>query len=123
PVGVLAISAVLRPPRRLHIGGVPRLWTERAQRRRRMEGPRPHLHVIGLQDDAAPVCPEALKRQDQSLKRPSRIERSRPLPGGSIKFAHDSSHIFNEKSKSDRIGGVLGGQAEAPFTRLLNLAV
>ena len=40
PVGVLAVTAILGPARGLHVGGVPRLWSERAQGRRRMEGAR-----------------------------------------------------------------------------------
>jgi hypothetical protein len=53
PVGVLAVAAVLGPARGLHIGRVPRLRAERAQRRRRVEGAGADLHVVGLQDDAA----------------------------------------------------------------------
>src|SRR5262245_9549194 len=33
-----------------------------------MEGPRPHLHVIGLQDDAALLGPESVKPQDKFWK-------------------------------------------------------
>ena len=38
-----------------------------------MEGRRPHLHVVGLKDDAALIGPEALQPQDQILegRRPS----------------------------------------------------
>src|SRR5262245_26559635 len=68
-VGVLAVAAVLRPARRLHIGGVPRLGPERAQRGRGMEGAGADLHVVGLQDHAAVVRPIALQRQDQALER------------------------------------------------------
>ena len=50
PVGVLAVAAVLRPARGLHVGGVPAPRPERAQRRRRMEGAGADLHVVGLQD-------------------------------------------------------------------------
>ncbi len=57
PVGVLAVPAILRPARGLHIGGVPHLRPERAQRCRRMEGAGAHLHVVGLQDDATLRCP------------------------------------------------------------------
>ena len=71
-VGVLAVAAVLRPARGLHIGGVPRLRPERAQRGRRMEGAGADLHVVGLQDHAAVVGPVALQRQDQPLERPLR---------------------------------------------------
>ena len=33
-----------------------------------MEGPRPHLHVIGLQDDAALLAPIAMQGEDQILE-------------------------------------------------------
>ena len=69
PVRVFAVAAVLGPARGLHIGGVPRLRPERAQRGRRMEGAGADLHVVGLQDDAALVRPIALQRQDQALER------------------------------------------------------
>ena len=68
PVRVLAIAAVRRPARGLHIGGAPRLGPERAQRRRRMEGAGAHLHVVGLQDHAALLRPVSLQRQDQRLE-------------------------------------------------------
>src|SRR4029078_409880 len=53
PVRVLAIAAIFGPARWLDEGGTPGLGAERAQRRRRVKGPRPHLHVVGLEDDAA----------------------------------------------------------------------
>ena len=74
PVGVLAIAPVLGPARRLHIGGLPRLGAERAQRRRRVERAGADLHVVGLQDDAALLRPETLQRQDQTLERAFRLE-------------------------------------------------
>src|SRR3546814_19314345 len=58
PVRVCARAAVGRSPAWLDIGAFPRVRSERAQHRRRMERPRPHLHVIGLQDDAAALPPE-----------------------------------------------------------------
>ena len=67
-VGVLAVAAILGPARGLHVAGVPRLGAERAQRRRRMEGAGAHLHVVGLQDDAALLAPELLQGQDQVLE-------------------------------------------------------
>src|SRR6185503_3139316 len=69
PVGILAITAVFRPARGLHIGGVPRFRSERAQRGRRMEGAGADFHVVRLQDDAAPVRPILLQREDKALKR------------------------------------------------------
>ena len=41
---------------------------ERAQHGRRVERPRPHLHVVGLQDDAALRAPIVVERQDQVLE-------------------------------------------------------
>ena len=77
PVGVFAVAAVGRSARGLDIGGAPRLRPERAQRRRRMEGARADLDIVGLQDHAALLRPKALQRQDQGLEaRPARLERS-----------------------------------------------
>ena len=73
PVGVLAIAPVLGAARGLHVGGAPRLRAERAQRGRRVEGARAHLHVVGLQDDAALLRPIALEREDQPLKGARRV--------------------------------------------------
>ena len=69
-VGILAVAAVLRPPRGLDVGGIPGLRPERAQCRRRMKRAGADFHVIGLQDDAAPLGPELLEREDQPLERP-----------------------------------------------------
>ncbi len=68
PVGVLAVAAVAWAARGLHIGGVPGLGAERAQRRGGVEGAGAHLHVVGLQDHAALVGPELLERQDEALE-------------------------------------------------------
>ena len=73
-VRVLAVAPVLRPARRLDIGGLPGFRPERAQRRRRMEGAGADLHVVRLQDDAALSGPETLQGQDQPLERFGRIE-------------------------------------------------
>ena len=81
PVRVLAVAAVLRPARGLHVGGVPRLRPERAQRGRRVEGAGADLHVVGLQDDAALVGPEALQRQDQALERAFRAHMGGKIVG------------------------------------------
>src|SRR5579871_4564262 len=68
-VGVFAITAVLRPPRRLHISGVPSLRPQRPQGGCGVKGTGAHLHVIGLQDDAALLRPEALQRKNKPLER------------------------------------------------------
>ena len=77
PVGIFPIAPVLGAARGLHIGGLPRLGAERAQGGGGMEGACPHLHVIGLQNDAALLRPEALEREDQALKGPGGIKRWR----------------------------------------------
>ena len=74
PVGVLAVAAVLGAARGLHVDRVPGPGAERAQRRGRVEGARPHLHVVGLQDHAALLAPELLQRQDQVLERPGGLQ-------------------------------------------------
>src|SRR4029078_11379111 len=65
----LAIAAVLRPPRRLHVGRPPGLRSKRAQGGCGVKGAGAHLHVVGLQNDAALVRPIALKPEDQVLER------------------------------------------------------
>src|SRR5680860_551940 len=68
PVGVLTVTAILGTARGLHVSRAPRLWAQRAQSGRRVKRPRPHFHVVGLEDDAAAVGPEALKPEDQVLE-------------------------------------------------------
>jgi hypothetical protein len=46
-----------------------------------MKGAGADLHVVGLQDDAALVGPEALQRQDQALKRAFRAHMSGQIVG------------------------------------------
>src|SRR4029079_10928550 len=67
-VGVLAVAAVGRTATWLDVGGAPGVGAERAEHRGRVEGPRPHLHVVGLKDDAALRAPVAVERQDQVLE-------------------------------------------------------
>ena len=65
--------------------GTASAGTERAQRGSGMEGAGSHFHVIGLQDDAALLCPETLQGQDQSLEGTPGIHmglRGRSLVGG-----------------------------------------
>ena len=83
PVGVFAIAAVGRPAARLDIGAFPRVGPKRAQHRRRVERPRPHFHVVGLEDQAAALRPIMVQRQDQVLEAqgqggcPNRAKRKR----------------------------------------------
>ena len=95
PVRVLAIAAILRPARGLHVGGAPRLRPERAQRGRRVKRPRPHLHVVGLQDHAAMVRPVALQGQDQPLERAFR--------------AHVGGHVRHRRTDSGLRAKAKGG--------------
>src|SRR5271166_2237774 len=44
-----------------------------------MEGAGAHFHVIGLQNDAAPVGPIALQRQNEPLERPLRPHMERQI--------------------------------------------
>ncbi len=69
-VGVLAVAAVARTARGLDVGRVPRLGTQRAQDGGRVQGPRPHLDVVRLQDHAALGAPIVVERQDEILERP-----------------------------------------------------
>jgi hypothetical protein len=81
PVRVLAVAPVLGTARGLHIGGVPRVRAERAQRGRGMERARPDLHVVGLEDHAAIVGPITLQGEDQALKRALRAHMRRQRRG------------------------------------------
>src|SRR5688572_28603931 len=69
PERVVAISAVCRPPARLHICGVPGLRAERAQERRGVESASADFHVVGLKQHATLLRPVALQRQDHVLER------------------------------------------------------
>src|SRR5207253_9857202 len=67
-VRILAVAAVLRAARGLHIRGVPRLGPDGTQERRGVKRARAHLHVIGLQQHAAMAIPELVQPQDQLLE-------------------------------------------------------
>ena len=77
PVRIFAIAAVLRPPRRLHVGGVPAQRPERPQRCRRVERSGADFHVVRLQDQAAIVRPVVVQRQDQPLEGAGRLHMRR----------------------------------------------
>ena len=70
PVGVLAVAPVAGPAGGLHVGRAPGLRAQAAERRRGMEGAGAHLHVVGLEDDAAPLGPIGLQAKDERLERP-----------------------------------------------------
>ena len=67
-VGVLAVAPIGGTPRRLHIGRAPGLRTDGAQEGGGVKGPRAHLHIVGLLQDAALSGPVLLEHQDQVLK-------------------------------------------------------
>src|SRR5262245_41109326 len=90
PVRILAVAAIFRPARRLNVSGIPRLRPERAQRRGGMESPRSHFHVVGLQNDAAPVSPVLLQGKNEALERPRGVQISlmRAIAGAKFGFSH-----------------------------------
>ena len=68
PVWILAVAAVLRPARWLHISGFPGLGTDGAQEGRGMKRSRAHLHVVGLQQHASAAVPEIVQAEDELLE-------------------------------------------------------
>ncbi len=68
PVRVLAVAAVLRSPRGLHVGRLPRLRANCTQECGRVEGSRAHLHVVGLEERATLLVPILLEAQDDLLE-------------------------------------------------------
>src|SRR3569833_2138049 len=67
--GILAIAAVGRTTRRLHIRGAPGLRTNGPQEGGGVECSGTDFHVVRLQDHAATVGPVALQGNDQLLIR------------------------------------------------------
>ena len=118
-IGVLAIAAVLRATRRLHIGRPPRLGAERAQRRGGMKRARADLHVVGLQHDAPLLGPERLERQDQPLEGAGRVEGGNRhgchIETRGVAKARDPrvSPLKNPNGKSTRQPRLLFGPGEA----------
>ena len=100
PVGIFAVAAVLRPPRRLHIGRIPWPRAKRAQGGRGMEGAGAHFHVVGLQDHAAVIGPITLQRQDQSLERAFRAHMR-----GRESIVGSGLRVRGGRGARDRIGG------------------
>ena len=68
-VRVLAVAAVGGPARGLHVADLPRPRAEHAEEGLRVHRARPHLGVPRLVDEAAPLRPEALEREDDLLER------------------------------------------------------
>src|SRR5262249_6702921 len=69
PVRVLAVAAVGRAPRRLHVRDAPRLGPEHAQERLGVHRSRTDLDVERLLDQAAARRPVALQLEDELLQR------------------------------------------------------
>jgi hypothetical protein len=67
-VGVLAVSPVGRPPRRLDVSGLPRLGPKRLEESRPVKRPRALLEVVRLDNEAAPLGPEVLEGKDDLLE-------------------------------------------------------
>ena len=67
-VGVVTVAAIGRTATWLHIGDLPGLRAQGAQGRGRMERARPHLRIVGLQDDATLLRPIPLQRQHDFLE-------------------------------------------------------
>src|SRR5207248_6098330 len=80
-IRILAVSPILWPPRRLHIGGAPRLRTERAEKRRRVRRAGAHLHVVRLQERATLAAPVPLELENDLLERLHRVGRVRRRGG------------------------------------------
>src|SRR5690606_34026392 len=95
PVGVLAVAAVRRAAAGLDVGRIPDFRADGAQEGGGMEGPRTHLHVVGLQDHAALLGPEALQRKDQALEG----------LGGRVCLCHVFHRSTVKKGRSIQCGG------------------
>ena len=89
PVRVLAVAAVFRAPRRLHVRRAPRLRAQRAQEGRGVRRAGAYLHVVRLQLCATLAAPVVLEGQDDLLKglhRRSKGCRRREERGESLRF-------------------------------------
>ncbi len=70
---VVAVAAVGRPTRGLHVRGAPGLGPDRAQERGGVERARADLHVVGLQDHATLLGPVPLQREQEVLEGAGRL--------------------------------------------------
>ena len=68
PIGILAVSPVGRPPRRLRVAHLVRLRPQHAQKRLRTHRARAHFHVVGLLQHASSLRPERLQAEQKILK-------------------------------------------------------
>src|SRR5678816_148036 len=68
PIGVFAVTAVGRTAAWLDISCPPPIRPERTKHGGGVESPRPHFHVIGLQDHAALRTPVTVEREDEVLE-------------------------------------------------------
>ena len=68
-IRVLSEPAIVRPPRRLDVGDIPRRRAEHAQQRFRMRGAGADFEVERLLDQAALRGPEVLQLENQVLER------------------------------------------------------
>ena len=82
--GAMVIHWVVKETRRINEE------LERAQRGRRMEGAGADFHVVGLQNDAAPIRPILLEREDEALKRARGVQivLSHGVAGKTSGFSH-----------------------------------
>ncbi len=70
---IVAVAAIRGPAGGLHIGRTPGFGAHRAQKSRGVKRAGPHLHVVGLQNDAALVRPVFLQRKNEILKGARRL--------------------------------------------------
>ncbi len=68
PVGVVAVAAIFRTTAGLHIGGLPRLGAEGAQKGGGVAGAGAHFHVVGLKNGTALPGPIGLQGEYEVLK-------------------------------------------------------
>ena len=105
---VVAVATVGRPARGLHVRGAPGLGPDRAQERGGVERARTDLHVVGLEDDAAPLGPIALQCEQEVLEGAGRLghfghgnARGGRAKGGSIATAQGLSASSDHQSGTD----------------------
>ena len=68
PEWVIAVTAIGRSAAGLHIGCVPGLWTDSAQKGCGMKGASAHRCVVGLHDNTTLVSPIVLQCKYEVLK-------------------------------------------------------